>query len=57
MRSARVARKSPTQKDNRPAKSRGKAPLAGQVEIALAMADALVDILRYEDRLRSRATR
>jgi hypothetical protein len=55
MRSARIAQKSPTRKDARPAKARGKAPL--RQEIALAMADALVDILQYEDRLRSRASR
>lgn len=49
---ARVAQKSPTRKDSRGSKGRGKAPL--KAELALAMADALTDILRYEEQRRRR---
>ena len=53
MRTPRVAQKSPARKDARPAaKTRGRAPT--RTELALAMADALTDILRYEAQARRR---
>lgn len=53
MRSPRVAQKSPARKDARPAaKTRGRGPT--RAELALAMADALNDILRYEARMQVR---
>ena len=56
-RSARVAQKSPARKESRSSsKSRGRAaPI--RLELALAMADALTDILRYEDQLRRSRSR